>query len=116
MPCGCLATEVSVLRATRPVTLLMIDAEGYDAEVLKQYPFDRIPTWRVVYETSHLSSDSIRSSAKLMMSHGFVNLLGGLAKLPMTMWHHRESAEVYNGSMWEGSRRGRGKVKSAATA
>ena len=102
VPCGCLATEVSVLRATRPVTLLMIDAEGYDAEVLKQYPFDRIPTWRVVYETSHLSTDSIRSSAKLMMSHGFVNLLGGLAKLPMTMWHHRESAECTMGACGRG--------------
>ena len=71
------------------------DTEGHDYQVLRQYPFDRVPTWRVVFETMHLQPSAINAAAALLMRHGFVNILGGLGKVSMSVWHHAASREVW---------------------
>lgn len=91
VPCACLATE---LRDEQDVALLVIDAEGHDYEVLRQYPFDRIHTARVVFESMHLyPASKINEAASLLMRHGFVNIMGGLGRVPFSMWHNMHSRE-----------------------
>ena len=91
--CACLRDEVSSFDS---VTLLMIDTEGYDFEVLKQYPFDRLMPARVVFESMHLSNIDCNAAASFMMRLGYANILGGLGKVGMTIWHHPNSTERYN--------------------
>ena len=85
VPCACLRDE---LAREASVALLMVDAEGSDLEVLRQYPFDAVRTRRVAYETLHMSPPAIRAAAAIMMRAGFANILGGLTQTPMSVWHH----------------------------
>jgi hypothetical protein len=100
VPCLCLGKLLPRLLADptahrQAVSLLVVDAESYDLHVLRQYPFETVPTWRVVYETVHLSNDDIVAAARLMRSQGFVSLLAPLSKSPFSVWHNNKSAEVW---------------------
>ena len=46
------------LADVRVVHLLLIDAEGHDHEVLSHYPFESLPTWRVVFEAARVITAS----------------------------------------------------------
>ena len=93
VPCVCVSQELR--RIYGPISLLVIDTEGYDLEVLQQVPFGTVPIWRVVYETSHLSLRDTHAAATLMMQAGFANVLGGLAQTALSVWHHVNSSEVW---------------------
>ena len=77
-----------LVKGEREVALLEIDTEGFDYDVLKQYPFDQVRTHRVIYEASHLHVSSVIAAAELLRSHGFANVLGGLGKVQVAMWQH----------------------------
>ena len=94
--CACLRDE---LAAYSSVTLLMIDAEGYDLEVLKQFPFERLQPARVVFETLNLSDADNNAAVAFMMRLGYANVVGGLGKVGMSIWHHPNSTESYNSSL-----------------
>ena len=92
--------------AAPSVSLLVIDAEGHDLHVLQQYPFASVPTWRVIYESTHLSDDDVVRAARLMRAHGYVSLLAPLSKSPYAVWHRNESSEALKrGRRWRGVRR-----------
>jgi hypothetical protein len=69
-----------------------------DFEVLKQYPFERLRPARVVYESTHLSNIDNNLAAAFMMRLGYANILGGLGKVGLVVWHHLNSTETYNAS------------------
>ena len=69
-----------------------------DYQVLKQFPFHRVKPARVVFETMHLSNVDNNAVAAMMMRHGYTNILGGLGKVGMSIWHDAMSKEVYNTS------------------
>ena len=69
--------------------------------MLKQFPFDRVKPARVVIETIHLSNVDNNAAAAFMMRQGYANILGGLGKVGMSVWHHPGSSETYNAS-WIG--------------
>ena len=97
VPCLCLPSLLPRLMANaarQAVGLLVIDAEGHDLQVLRQYPFANVPTWRVVYETLHLSDEGIIEAARLMRRHGFVSLLAPLSRSRFSVWHANHSKEV----------------------
>lgn len=90
VPCRCLHVE---LTREPDVTLLLIDVEGHDLEVLRSFPFERTRTARVIYESVHLSEEGRREAARLLLRSGFANVYGGLARDPMVVWHHLNSSE-----------------------
>lgn len=59
-----------------------------DYQVLKQFPFHAARTSRVMYETTHMTTEEVIAAAELMQSFGYANLLGGLGKVPYVVWHH----------------------------
>jgi hypothetical protein len=63
-----------LLAGEHSVDLLAVDAEGFDADVLTQYPFSRLRTARVVYEYIHLNASAKADIVSLLESHGFVPL------------------------------------------
>lgn len=92
--CLCLESMVPRLltEASRhAISLLMIDTEGHDLNVLQQYPFARVPTERVIYETLHLQDHEIVIAAKHMRSHGFVSLMAPLSRSRFSVWHRNHS-------------------------
>ena len=92
VPCACLRRE---LEPARPVALLVVDTEGYDAEVLRQYPFGVVPTWRVIFESVHLSKRARHTAAELLRSHGFINVQGLTDAVADATWHHNLSREAF---------------------
>lgn len=72
-----------------------------DYEVLKQFPFDRLRPARVVYESLHLSNADNNAAAAFMMRLGYGNILGGLGKVGLSVWHHLNSTESYNESFFD---------------
>ena len=81
--------------ATRSVTLLMIDAEGFDDHVLHAFPFGSVHVDRVIYESQHLSTARAFLAARLMHSHGFVSVNAPLTPSGESVWHHGRSREVF---------------------
>ena len=92
VPCACLRRE---LEPTRPVALLVVDTEGYDAEVLRQYPFGAVPTWRVIFESVHLSKRARHAAAELLRAHGYINVQGLTDAVADATWHHNQSRETF---------------------
>ena len=70
----------------RRVSLLVVDAEAHDYEVLAQFPFGRVPVERVVFEATHMRNADFDAAAALLSSHGFVPLRGGF-KAASNVWH-----------------------------
>lgn len=52
-------------------------------------------------ETIHLNNVDNNAAAAFMMRQGYANILGGLGKVGMSVWHHPGSSETYNAS-WIG--------------
>ena len=74
----------------RAVTLLVIDTEGSDLEVLRQWPFESLPTWRVVFEARHMSDQHFEEAAALLERRGFF-FLGGAYGAFTSDWHHADA-------------------------
>jgi hypothetical protein len=88
--CACLAGGLGVQGA---VSLLQVDAERHDYEVISQYPFDKLPTWRVIFEATHMTGQTFNATASLLRSHGFVCVLGKHKGAAMSVWHNFHSKE-----------------------
>lgn len=91
VPCACL--ERTLQGETR-VDFLMIDTEGFDYHVLQQYPFAKVPTLRVVYESTHLITSQVIAAAEMMRSLGYANVMGGLGKVPTVVWQHMRMTHI----------------------
>ena len=90
VPCFCMATEVR-LQANEPaVTLLVIDTEGFDQNVLLQYPFETLPTMRVVFEANKMPNRVFDAICGFLHRHGYIHLSGGY-KSAISTWHHRDA-------------------------
>lgn len=84
--CACLEHE---LQSEESVTLLLVDAEGFDADILRRYPFGRVPTTRVMFEKFHLNASAVHATAELLRSHGFMPVPSESYKDAYTeTWHH----------------------------
>lgn len=75
----------------RNLTLLLIDAEGHDATVLKQFPFELVRVSRVTFEAQHMPDRIFRATGVMLRSHGFELVYGGF-KAPLSTWHHVNAA------------------------
>jgi FkbM family methyltransferase len=67
------------------IDLLQIDAEGYDAELLKQFDFKRLKPAIIRYEHVHLEKEEQRDCLELLAGHGYRFSVGNsdsLAYLP----------------------------------
>ena len=90
--CYCMGRELRLKPSEPAVTLLVVDAEGYDYNVLAQYPWRRpgLKPWRVVFESSHLQNADFDSAAELLRSHGYRQLSGGYHRF-INEWHHEDA-------------------------
>jgi FkbM family methyltransferase len=64
-------TFEDLLAGVDRVDLLQVDAEGYDAEIIRMFDFDR---WRpsiVNFESVHLSPEDQDSVMRLLVAHGY---------------------------------------------
>jgi hypothetical protein len=114
--CACLASE---LRAEVNVTLLVVDAEGQDEEVLLQYPFARLPPDALVYESIHLSPEAADRLAGWLESRGYVCAENNCrTKAEHTFWLRREGRPVGSGGLASGRglARGRGLADDRSSA
>ena len=75
------------LATPRAVTLLVIDTEGHDLEVLRQWPFASLPAFRVVFEARHMSDASFEQAAEHLSRHGFHYVAGAYGSY-VSEWHH----------------------------
>jgi FkbM family methyltransferase len=58
--------------------LLMIDVEGWDWEVIRLFPFERLPVQLVVFEHGHLNRADRRAAVGRLLGLGFrIQLLSG---------------------------------------
>ncbi|MGH8658039.1 MAG: FkbM family methyltransferase [Gammaproteobacteria bacterium] len=55
----------------RKIELLLIDAEGYDYEIIKQVDFKRLPPAIVCYEHKHLSRAHRLACERSLTTHGY---------------------------------------------
>tara|TARA_B100000927_G_scaffold194090_1_gene156579 strand:- start:156 stop:515 length:360 start_codon:yes stop_codon:yes gene_type:complete len=95
--CFCAATELEKRLRHRRLSLLMIDAEGYDDAVLFQFPFATIRPARILFEPMHLRSRRFYKLARHLRTWGY-EMLGGTPKDYISTWHHVNSTEVLIGA------------------
>lgn len=57
--------------AIRELDVLQIDAEGFDARLLRWFPFGRVKPGVVHYEVAHMSGEERRSTRALLESFGY---------------------------------------------
>jgi len=55
----------------KKIDLLMIDAEGYDFEIVKTIPFERIKPSVIIYENSHFDEEINRNCENVLISFGY---------------------------------------------
>jgi FkbM family methyltransferase len=67
------ATIASLLdqQGFKSLDLLMIDAEGYDYELLRAFPFERMRPAVVLLEHSHLEAAQREAAISLLVRHGY---------------------------------------------
>lgn len=87
--CLCLATELAE-RAITHVDLLMVDAEGYDAQTLRAFPFGAVRVDRIVFEATHMPNVQFRALASHLRSFGFEHVAGSFRAYDST-WHRTAS-------------------------
>lgn len=92
MSCVCLSAVLPELGPAQELTLLFVDAEGYDDRVLSQFPFSSVRVARVVFEGVHLKRPAFEATAALLQSHGFELVWGGRMSYQST-WHRVNSTE-----------------------
>lgn len=51
--------------------LLQIDTEGYDFEILKMFPFDKIKPGLISFESERLSAEDLRACEIFLKKHGY---------------------------------------------
>ena len=92
--CFCAATELGKrLRRGNRLSLLMVDAEGHDDAVLRQFPFATIRPARVQFEANHLGWWRFHRLARHLRAWGY-EMLGGTPTDYISTWHHVNSTEV----------------------
>lgn len=109
--CICLAEEAHALRS---LTLLLIDAEGYDYEILSQWPFDTAKPLRIGFEAVHLSSQKLYAASNMLCRNGYVSIPGRhriYGQLPphkrhtqLHVWHLLSDLEAGNKAMVMGDK------------
>lgn len=55
----------------KKVDLLIIDAEGYDYQILKQIPFNKLKPKIIIFEDRHLSSNEKENCRKILIKNGY---------------------------------------------
>ncbi|MGH8602736.1 MAG: FkbM family methyltransferase [Gammaproteobacteria bacterium] len=65
-------TSLLAKHGVRKIDLLLIDAEGYDYEILKQVDFKRLPPAIIRYEHKHLSRAHRLACERSLTAHGYV--------------------------------------------
>jgi hypothetical protein len=83
--CACLS---SIASRQRTITLLLIDAEGHDVDVLLKYPLGIVPTARVAFEAMHLTDSAWRTAVKLLRDHGFESIDFQPREQVLSTWHN----------------------------
>lgn len=58
-------------RGVETLDVFMVDAEGHDFELLKQFPFERIRPQIVFLEHSHLSAEDREAAVDLLVRHRY---------------------------------------------
>lgn len=58
--------------AVSSVDFIQIDTEGYDYEILKLIPFDKLNLDFIMFENRHLSETDYKQAIRLLKSNGFV--------------------------------------------
>jgi len=97
--CFCTTTELQAfLRRGNHLSLLMIDAEGFDDAVLLQFPFEAVRPARVLFEANHLGLRRFYRLARYLRTWGY-EMLGGTPKDYISTWHHANSTEVLAGGI-----------------
>ena len=92
--CFCTTTELGArLRHGNRLSLLMIDAEGFDDAVLFQFPFEAVRPARVIFEAQHLQPRRFYRLARYLRTWGY-EMLGGTLTDYISTWHHANSSEV----------------------
>ena len=92
--CFCTTTELGPrLRRGNRLSLLMIDAEGYDDTVLHQFPFEAIRPARILFEAHHMTTRRFYRLARYLRTWGY-EMLGGTPRDYISTWHHVNSTEV----------------------
>jgi hypothetical protein len=97
--CFCTTTELGARpRHGNRLSLLMIDAEGFDDAVLFQFPFEAVRPARVIFEAQHLQPRRFYRLARYLRAWGY-EMLGGTLRDYISTWHHANSTEVLAGSV-----------------
>jgi FkbM family methyltransferase len=58
------------------IDFLQIDTEGYDQQILKQIPFNKLKPSMIVYEDRHLSKEEKESCQNLLRNNGYTIIRG----------------------------------------
>lgn len=96
--CFCTTTELKpLLRFGTRLSLLMIDAEGYDDAVLHQFPFEAIRPARILFEANHMRTHRFYRLARYLRTWGY-EMLGGTPSDYISTWHHANSTESLTAS------------------
>jgi FkbM family methyltransferase len=53
------------------IDFLKVDTEGFDAEIVKMFPFDRFKPLHLKVEKEHLSSEDLQSTLILLSENGY---------------------------------------------
>ena len=98
--CACLKTEVQSF-TNGGISLLVIDCEGHDFQVLRAFPFHLVRVERVIYESTHLSKQDRLAAAELMHALGFISVMAPLSSTPGSVWHRdRQYTHIRHRSVW----------------
>ena len=91
--CFCTTTELVKLLRRGHLSLLMVDAEGFDDAVILQFPFETVRPARILFEANHLASRRFYRLARYLRQWGY-EMLDGTPKDYICTWHHVNSTEV----------------------
>ena len=91
--CFCTTTELVKLLRRGHLSLLMVDAEGFDDAVILQFPFETVRPARILFEANHLAPRRFYRLARYLREWGY-EMLGGTPRDYISTWHHVNSTEV----------------------
>ena len=79
-------------RSISAAALLVIDVEGFDADVLEVFPFESVQVWRVIFEASLLTVNDYTRANKRLRSQGFRWVSGDRGSGgDHVVWHHLDA-------------------------
>lgn len=55
----------------KKIDLLMIDTEGYDFEIIKSIPFDKVKPLVIVFEHSHFSENTVKDCYEFLKNKSY---------------------------------------------